>query len=832
MPVTSTSGRRTEFYGEVAQPGAGPSPRPGHGHARPGRRERRRAVTSVTTALPPVLEARAPAGVLERIPGGWVDRFAGSDPGLNRFRMALQSVLTIAVTIGAEALFVYFTRALQIQTHGAALPAAQAAQVAAANHVFLVVALLLGALVGMMASFGVMDTTARGQLISTLFLPIPLIAALSLGMALGGHRVLALISFAVVLAIGTYGRRFGPRGFISAMLLFMGDFLGFFLHPAVALGDFGWLAAEIGVGAVVAIAVRFAFFYPFQARALERTQRSYAARARKAAALALSVLDHPRHSPHTERASRRLHRQLVRLNEAALMIDAQLGDPGAVAEGSLAQLLHQRLFDAELALANIARFAEAMARFGLPASQHLEARLALRELIRGDNEAAKAHAGRLIALLREAAPVPSGGDRAVAVIPHRFAGSVIALADAMTEWMALGATREGEGAFQPSVQLFGGWLPGSSQVSSTASLEPGTRLSERIRLPIYTRTAIQMGIAVGAATALGDVLSPRRFYWAVLAALITFMNANTTGEQVRKAFFRVAGTVVGIGVGSLLVTAVGHHTYWSVAVILAALFFGFYLMRINYTFMVIGITVMVSQLYVQLDEFSNSLLLLRLEETALGAAVTIVVVMVVFPLRTRRVLRVAYRDLVQAVAQLASHAGDHLLRVDHGAGATLRFEARAVDAAYHALTTTAQPLRRNLSGGIDENTGRALRLASAARNYSRNLVTDTEGAGLLDPGVRLDIELASATLRQSLEVIAVALTGPRDGVYTRSSALFDQVERRVEEGSGVAHPAQLAIRDLKLIDGTMARLAEVLGLAITDYDTVPSENLYAGVMTG
>jgi hypothetical protein len=31
---------------------------------------------------------------------------------------------------------------------------------------------------------------------------------------------------------------------------------------------------------------------------------------------------------------------------------------------------------------------------------------------------------------------------------------------------------------------------------------------------------------------------------------------------------------------------------------------------------------------------------------------------------------------------------------------------------------------------------------------------------------------------------------------------------------------QLAIRDLKLIDGTMARVAEVLGLAITDYDTV------------
>ena len=776
---------------------------------------------SVTTARPPVREAVAPISPPERILGRWIDRFAGSDPGLNRFRTALASVLTVAAILGAEALFVRFTHALQIPTGGAALPAAAAAKVAVANHEYLVIALLLGAVVGMMSGFGVMDTTARGQLVSVLFLPIPLIAALSLGIALGGHRILALISFSVVLALGTYGRRFGPRGFILAMLLFLGDFFGFFLHTAVTLDDLGWLAAEIGVGTAVAIAVRFAFFYPRQSRALQRTQRSYAARARKAAALALKVLDHPRHAAYTARASRRLDRQLVRLNEAALMIDAQLGDPGALADGSSAQLLHQRLFDAELALANIARFAEAMARFGLPAAQHFEARLALRDLIRGDNEAARARATRLMGLLGQAGHTPASEDRAVAVVPHRFAGSVIALADAMTEWMALGATREGERAFQPSVQLFGGWLPGSAQVSGTASLEPGTRRSERIRLPLYLRTAIQMGVAVGAATALGDVLSPLRFYWAVLAAMITFMNANTTGEQVRKAFFRVAGTVVGIGVGSLLVTAVGHHTYWSIAVILAALFFGFYLVRINYTFMVIGITVLVSQLYLQLDEFSNALLLLRLEETALGAAVTIVVVMLVFPLRTRRVLRLAVRDLVEAVGRLAGHASDHLLGVDHCTAATLRSDARAVDAAYHALTATAQPLRRNLSGGIDEDTGRALRLASAARNYSRNLVTDAERAGSLDTGTRLDIELASATLRRSLNAIAVALTGPRDGVYTRSSALFDQAERRVEERSGVANPVQLAIRDLKLIDGTMARLAAGLGLTITDYDTVP-----------
>jgi uncharacterized membrane protein YccC len=74
------------------------------------------------------------------------------------------------------------------------------------------------------------------------------------------------------------------------------------------------------------------------------------------------------------------------------------------------------------------------------------------------------------------------------------------------------------------------------------------------------------------------------------------MGAHNAGEQIRKALFRVVGTVIGIGVGSLLVSAVGHHTYWSIAIILVSLFFGLYLIRISYAFMAIAITITVSAL--------------------------------------------------------------------------------------------------------------------------------------------------------------------------------------------------------------------------------------------
>jgi hypothetical protein len=745
----------------------------------------------------------------------WLDRFAGSDPGLNRFRMAFQCVLSIAAVIGAEWLFMHWTHALLIDTHGATLPAAQAAQVAAQHYELLVVAMLLGSLVAMLTTFGVSEVDARGQLRSSLFVPLPMVAAFTVGLAASGHRVLSLILLGVLLAGGTYLRRFGPLGFLAGLLLFIGDFLGYFLAAAFTLSDLGWVVAEIGVGVVVTLAIRFGLFYPRPAKALVRTQRSYGARARKVIRLALAFFDAP-----TDRGERRLARQLTRLNETALMIDAQLGDPSALPDGSSAQQLHQLLFDAELALTNIARFTQAMARMALPEGQRTLVRAVLFDLCEDRAPAAVAAAGQLTAALRALPEEPGGADRTAVVVPHRFAGSVVAFAEALETWMALGAEgvgERGQGAFEPQSRLAGGWLMGSALPSASASMERGADGWDRVRLKPYIRTAIQMGVAVGLAITFGDLLSGRRFYWAVIAAFITFMGTNNAGEQIRKALFRVAGTVVGIGIGSGLAQLVGHHSNYSIAVILVSLFFGLYLMRINYAFMVVGVTVMVSQLYVQLGEFTNSLLVLRLEETALGAAVAILTVMLVLPVRSRHVLRVAMRGHLEAMAGLVGDATRRL--VDPGAEVTLRADARRVDVADQALLATAEPLRRNLFGDLDDKVGEAVALAGASRNYGRNLVGDVEAIGPFDEELCAELSRGCETLNTSMATLVAAVEGPRQVPYTRSSALFDRAERRLEDTPGTVAPGQLAIRDLKLIDGAMARLAEVMGLPVTSYDT-------------
>ncbi|THJ30820.1 hypothetical protein E7Y31_22495, partial [Candidatus Frankia alpina] len=83
---------------------------------------------------------------------------------------------------------------------------------AAANHQYQIIAMMLGALIGLISVFGVMDATARGQLVTMLLLPVPMVPMLVLGISLADHRMISLIVLAASLAVGTYCRRFGLRG--------------------------------------------------------------------------------------------------------------------------------------------------------------------------------------------------------------------------------------------------------------------------------------------------------------------------------------------------------------------------------------------------------------------------------------------------------------------------------------------------------------------------------------------------------------------------------------------------------------------------------------------
>jgi hypothetical protein len=96
--------------------------------------------------------------------------------------MASEVVLTIGVVLAAEWLFVRAAGALQVPVPPRA-PAAMAAQLWMLNHALMVIAMMLGAILAMIGGFGIgMFATGRAQLVTILFLPVPMLALLAVGL--------------------------------------------------------------------------------------------------------------------------------------------------------------------------------------------------------------------------------------------------------------------------------------------------------------------------------------------------------------------------------------------------------------------------------------------------------------------------------------------------------------------------------------------------------------------------------------------------------------------------------------------------------------------------
>jgi uncharacterized membrane protein YccC len=315
------------------------------------------------------------------------------------------------------------------------------------------------------------------------------------------------------------------------------------------------------------------------------------------------------------------------------------------------------------------------------------------------------------------------------------------------------------------------------------------------------------------------VVSGQRLYWAVLATFLAFVAASNSGEQVRKALFRVTGTAIGIVVGDLLVHVTGGHVWSSLLIVLVALFFGIYLIRVNYTFMTIGITVTMSQLYVQLGEFSWGLLVLRLAETVIGVGAVVLTVLVIVPLRPQRVLTTGVLQWFQKLRGLLDAV---LNRLIEGEPEPLRPAVRELDAAYAALVATADPLRRALFGHNSAQLIELLSVSAAARLYARSLAAQAEAgeAGEKQP------EAADRALRAMAEQVRASTTAierrietGEHGTYVRASALVELAAEQVWPRHG---SLQHALRDLTLLDGALARLADALQMEIRDYDTTPA----------
>ena len=175
------------------------------------------------------------------------------------------------------------------------------------------------------------------------------------------------------------------------------------------------------------------------------------------------------------------------------------------------------------------------------------------------------------------------------------------------------------------------------------------------------RSAVQTAIATALSIAAGDLVSPNRWYWAAFAAFVMFQGTRSRGESIIKGTQFVIGTLAGVVFGVLLGTLLFGHEILTMAAIVVAVFLAFQANVAAYGAMVFWITVILGLLFGMLGFFPPELLLLRLKESAVGAACGALVESLVLVRRERTAVEDATRAFLRALRESVDHAVRALL---------------------------------------------------------------------------------------------------------------------------------------------------------------------------
>lgn len=659
----------------------------------------------------------------------------------------------------------------------------------------------LGVVIAMISSTTVNDLEPRQRAITTAMLALPAVAAVVLGASLAPHRFAGDVAFVLIMMVVVYVRRYGPRGMALGMVAFISYFFALFLHATAA--QLPALGVAVFVGVACSLLMRAVVARDRPERELARLLRAF--RARLSAVLGVAA-DGLVDGSLTPRSRRRWQHLLTRLNDTALMVGDRIDD----AEASELAL---RVFDAELATERLATLTAEVLDLDPPASAGDRRRLAdvlrqLRTELRTEQlDGCEADVRSLADELANAAPL----ERAVLNRLRMSVAIVVraALVTSLSEATPAAGNEPSEVLDDESED------PGESKGSRSDEVPTGDdEPSDKPR--VTTRQSVQVGVAGSLAIVAGELISPSRWYWAVIAAFVIYTGTVSNGETLSKGWQRVLGTVGGVVAGVAVAVLVHGDVTISLALIGVCVFFAFYLVQVSSALMIFWITTTLALLYGLLGEFSVGLLLVRLEETAAGATIGIVVAYLVLPTSTRRTVGGNARTVLDGVGELLCHAVASLLGDADGAG--LITEARELSADVRTLRTSAKPLTDGLAG-IAGRCGvrHGLRVLRACDHHARGLARLC-AVPVSDPAaLRPGLSGATVQLRHNVEALAAAVDdGDRCAEVSSAERLLDRAEDAVAECPHAERERVLAVlRHLRRIDQAVVGLAADLGLSAT-----------------
>ncbi|MCW2846628.1 MAG: hypothetical protein JWR90_602 [Marmoricola sp.] len=698
------------------------------------------------------------------------DRLLASDPGLGRLRGAT----AVSVSVGS---------ALLVQQ--------AVARAAGITGVPAFSMTLFGAVVAMLGSNALSGMLRREMVPAAAGFPVAVAIGLVLAVLTDVHRGLQVLAFAVVLFAAVWVRRFGGPWFFYGFMTWMGFFFATFLRATWSLVPELLLAAVVSSVWVCLLCSTVLFTNP--RKILHSTLTSFFSRGRSVARATADLLAlSPTSERRRARAIRVLSARRAGLGEAALLVDAWSSERSAIPAGWSAAALRRRLIEAQQAMERVA-----VAAIRLVDADPLlrsEAHTALEDL------AARRDVSALIAcdrLGRRATEVErAGGD---GWWPARH------LAYGVEEFLRFDAAVDeppevdpGEAEFEAASMLAFGGLPGSPAVAKDVAAQG--RWNPVSRWSMTSRQAVQVALAGVVAIGLGTLLSPTRYYWAVITAFVMFTGTGTRYETLNKGVARIAGTVVGLVAAVLLAHVTAGHSVVVLTLILVSVFGAFYLAKVSQAAMTFFITVLLAEMYTVLGTFSDTVLALRLGETAIGAVAGIGVALLFAPLSTRATVRSARDAMLDSMATLLESVASTL---EGAPSPDLDSQVRRLDDDARRLALVARPLTRHVGwGSTSPRTARRLRLYIAAVSQCRALVIAVQRRPPSAPTASAAAARAIAEAARALSLLPPGSVVPDavEPLATGQHALFAD--------AGAASHTDPVVRHLHHLAGTLTQVAQ------------------------
>ncbi|MBW0012971.1 FUSC family protein [Mycobacterium sp.] len=671
---------------------------------------------------------------------------------------------------------------------------------------------LLGVVIAMVASRSVDEPDPKRQRITMGLLPVPAALAITTAALLSKHTVASEVAFVMIAFAAAYARRFGTRGRALGMVAFMAYFFTLYLRATAS--ELPWLILAVVVGTVCTLVISSYLLPDRPERVLRATIRALRARM---AIVVDTTAEAVRTGHLDERRRRRMRARTIRLNEAALMVQGQIedkADPAVLWPGVTSEHLAPWLFDAELAIEWVGTAGRRAAALDgeIPADTRAELVAALTELARAIRLPRAGVLERVASRARRILDRPATESAATADGTTAVRRLALAIVNASTATAEVRAIVEGAAAGK------------AADLASGERASPGTRVDgdagedQRQGLRPTTRQAIQVSVAASLAIVAGELVSPARWYWAVIAAFVIFAGTNSWGETLTKGWQRLLGTLLGVPCGMLVATLVAGDTAASLVAIFVCLFCAFYFMTVTYSLMTFWITAMLALLYGLIGQFSLGVLMLRIEETAIGAVIGVAVAILVLPTHTRIAIREDSRAFLTALSVLIEVSAAAMF--DEHETRSPTEQARQLDRALQQFRTSAKPQLAGVAGLAGRRSiRRALRIFGACDRYGRSLARSSEQ--YRDPGGSEQLAdafaSAAAQTRGNVDALIAVIDGA-DGVIVNSTTdELDMVEclarhRDGEDESGPDTRRLLtAVHALRQIERAVVTAATNLG---------------------